>query len=156
MKRLLATLRALALLPLIFSLPLVQAETRVVGTRTVAPYYDLSKEVTLNGTVSSVLTKPSKGMAAGSHLLLKTSSGPVDASLGRFGLQGHGALSVEAGRQVEVTGVMKTLNGRQVFVTRTVKVGDEVYTMRNQHGNPVSPQTRARANSKTGQKGVWL
>jgi hypothetical protein len=115
-------------------------------TKVAGPFgYDASQEVTLNGTVSSVLAKPSSGMVIGSHLLLATPSGPVDASLGRFGLNGKGAISVIAGQQIEVTGVMKTIKDRQVFLARTIKVGDEVYTVRNKHGFPVSPQARERA-----------
>ena len=118
--------------------------------------YDISKEVTLHGTVSDVLKKPAKGMIMGSHLLVQTGVGPLDASLGRFGLQGRGALSVEAGKQVEVTGVMKTINGKQVFLARTVTVDGHAYTMRNEHGIPVSPQTRERASKNTVRKGAYL
>jgi len=115
-------------------------------------YYDVSQEVTLSGTVSAVLIKPAPGMIMGSHLLLATVSGPVDASLGRWGLVGDGALWVTPGQQVEVTGVMKTFKGKQVFMARTVKVGGHVYTMRNEYGIPVSPQSRQR----TAQKGESL
>jgi ABC-type uncharacterized transport system ATPase subunit len=87
-------------------------------------------------------------MMWGSHLMLQTVSGKVDASLGRWGLEGKGALSVTPGQQVEVTGVMKTLRDKEVFVARTVKVNGKVYTMRNEHGVPVSPQTRKRAAEK--------
>ena len=120
------------------------------------PYYDKTQEVTVKAAVSSVLARPEPGMIAGSHLLLVTPSGTVDASLGRFGLAGKGALSVAAGEQVEATGVMKTLMNKQVFVVRTVTVGGHVYTMRTEHGIPVSPQSRARAAQKTTQKGEWL
>ena len=75
-------------------------------------------------------------MIAGSHLLLATPSGPVDASLGRFGLQGYGGVSVAAGQQIEATGVMRTIKDKPVFMVRTVKVGGEIYTVRNQHGFP--------------------
>jgi hypothetical protein len=152
MKRLFAGLYALVLISLIsLQLP-VQAQT---AERSVGPLsYDASKEVTLNGTVLSVLAKPSPGMVMGSHLLLTTPSGPVDASLGRFGLMGKGALSVAPGQQVEVTGVMKTVKDKQVFLARTVKVGGEVYTIRNEHGFPVSPQARERANRKTAGEGL--
>jgi hypothetical protein len=120
------------------------------------PYYDITREVTLRGTVSSVVTRPSRGMVIGSHLLLTTPSGEVDASLGKWGLAGKGALSVTAGQQVEVTGVMKTLLDREVFVARTVRVGGRVYTMRNEHGVPVSPQARERASQRPVQKGDSL
>jgi hypothetical protein len=120
-------------------------------TKVAGPFgYDASREVTLSGTVSSVLAKPSKGMIMGSHLLLATPSGPVDASVGRFGLRGKGSLSVTAGQQVEITGVMKTIKDRQVFLARTIKVGDEVYAVRNKHGFPVSPQARERASHNAG------
>jgi hypothetical protein len=116
-------------------------------TKAAGPFgYDVSQEITLNGTVSSVLAKPASGMIIGSHLLLATPSGPVDASLGRFGLRGAGALPVTPGKQVEVIGVMRTIKDRKVFLARTVKVGDEVYTVRNKHGFPMSPQARERTS----------
>jgi hypothetical protein len=157
MKHLFAGLCALVLLSLISLLTPVQAQTAAVGTRTAGPLsYDISQEVTINGTVSSVLTKPAPGMIMGSHLLLATPSGPVDARLANFGLRGKGALSVAAGQQIEVTGVMKTIMDKQVFLVRSVKVNDQVYTIRNEHGFPVSPQARERLSGKTAQKGETL
>lgn len=152
MKELFAGLCALALLTLISPLA-AQAQAGARETRHAAPYYDISKEVTLTGTVSSVVKNPSEGMIAGSHLLLATKSGTVDASLGRFGLQGKGALSVTEGEQIEVTGVMKTLKDKQVFVVRNVTAGGQVYRMRNEHGIPVSPQSRERGSQKSGFEG---
>jgi len=113
-----------------------------------SPYYDVGQEVTLSGTVSAVLIKPAPGMIMGSHLLLATVSGRVDASLGRWGLVGNGALWVTPGQQVEVTGVMKTFKDKQVLMARSVKVGDKVYWVRNEHGIPVSPQSRQRTAQK--------
>jgi hypothetical protein len=107
--------------------------------------YDITQEVTISGTVSGVLTRPAPGIVWGSHLLLTTLSGTVDASLGRWAFAGKAALSVSVGQQVEVTGITKTLNGKPVFLARTVKAGGKVYTMRNEHGIPVSPQARVRA-----------
>lgn len=154
MKRLCAGLFILALLPSIsLSRPaLAQTAERAAGSFS----YDASQEVTLNATVLSALAKPSPGMIMGSHLLLTTPSGPVDASLGTFGLRGKGALSVVTGQQVEVTGVMKTVKGKQVFLARTVKVSGQVYAIRNEHGFPVSPQARDRANGKTARRGESL
>src|SRR5580693_2040639 len=96
--------------------------------------YDVSKEVTLSGTVSSVLHNPAPGMIWGSHLIVETVSGRLDASLGRFGLEGKGALSVTPGQQIELTGVMKTVRDQKVFVVRSVKANGKTYTMRNEHG----------------------
>lgn len=110
--------------------------------------YDVSREVTLNGTISAVVTKTTPGMLMGAHLVLTTTSGTVDASLGRWALQGKHPLSVSSGQQVEVTGIMETIKGKEVFIARTVKSGGNVYTLRNQHGIEISPQTRERAAQK--------
>jgi hypothetical protein len=104
--------------------------------------YDIRNEVTINGTVSSVLPKSAPGLVSGSHLLVATASGNLDVSLGRFGLHGKGVPQIVAGQQIEVTGVMKTIKGQQVFLARTVKVSGETYTIRNEHGIEISPQAR--------------
>jgi hypothetical protein len=114
----------------------------------IKPYYDITKEVTLSGPVLSVIEKPEPGMIFGSHLMVETGSGKVDASLGRWGILGKDALSVTEGEQVELTGVMKTANHKDVFVVRTVKANGKVYTLRNQHGFEISPKARERAAQK--------
>ncbi len=116
--------------------------------------YDASKEITLSGTVSSVLTKPSPGMIMGAHLLLQTESGVIDASLDRFALRGYGALAISGGEQASVTGVMKTLNGKQVLLARIVRVASDVYTIRNQHGIALTPLARERLREKASGQGV--
>ena len=157
MKPLPAGLCRLAILFLISSLPQVQAQTTAGAARSGAPFnYDIAAEIRLTGTVTSVLAKASPGMTAGSHLLIATSSGPVDASLGKFGLQGYGAVSVAPGQQIEATGVMKAIKHKPIFVVRTVRVDGEVYTIRNQHGVVLSPQARKRARQNTGQTGESL
>ena len=88
------------------------------------------------------------GMIFGSHLLLMTLSGRVDVSLGRFGLRGKGALAVTAGQPVDVTGILKTINDQPVFLARTVKVGANTYTIRNEHGIEISPQAREPRSEK--------
>lgn len=66
--------------------------------------------------------------------------------------QGRGALSVAQGEPVEVTGVMKNLKEKQVFVTRTVKARGQIYQIRNKYGILFSPQSRDRAGEKAVQK----
>jgi hypothetical protein len=141
----------LAIFVLAASLWPVHAQTIEGSTKPAGPSSgNISLDITLTGNVSRVLAKGSPGMIAGSHLLLETSAGIVDASLGRFGLRGNGALSVAAGQQIEATGVMKTIHDKSIFLVRTVKIGDQIYTIRNQHGFPVSPQARERASQKGG------
>jgi hypothetical protein len=133
----------LALLLISFHRP-IQAQTTRAQTTADA-------EVTLTGTVQSVLVKGAPGMIVGSHLLLATPNGTVDASLGRFALQGEGAVSVATGQQIEATGVMKRIKDKAVFLVRSMKVGGDVFTIRNKHGFPVSPQARKRASQTTGE-----
>ena len=146
---------AVFLLPL-GTLPLGAEPPLESPPRESQPYYDISKEVTLTGTVSSVLTKAAPGMIVGSHLLLTTAAGEVDASLGKWAMQGKDAFSVTPGRQVEATGVMKTVRDKQVFITRVVKVDGHVFTLRNQHGLPLSPESRERQSQMTVRKGESL
>lgn len=134
--------------------PEFQAE-RTTNKSEAHPFYDVTKEVTLSGPVTGVVHGPAAGMIPGSHLLLLTGAGTVDASLGKWGLHGKTAPAIANGEQVTVRGVMKTLRNREVFIVRTMLVGGHVYSIRNQHGVPVSPQSRERFE-KTAQKGVSL
>jgi len=145
---------ALVLLCVIQRQQLVKAQTAADTTaKPAAPFtYDSAREVTLAGTVSKVLTQASPGMVPGAHLLLTTPAGSLDVSLGTFALRGEGALSVDLGQQVQVTGVPKTLRGGQFILARNVTVGKQVYPIRNKHGILVSPQARMRASQTNSQK----
>lgn len=116
------------------------------------PFYDIAKEVTITAQVSTVLERPAKGMMLGSHLMLSTGSGSIDASLGKWALAGKGAASFAPGEPVEVTGVMKTIRDKQVFVVRTVKGNGKVYAIRNKQGIPLSPQARMHGQHPVAQK----
>src|SRR5271157_1251425 len=117
MKRPFVGLWALTLLALVFLAVPIHAQTSAVAARPIAPAgpfsYDITRETTLTGTVSSLVTKPTPGMIMGAHLLVATPTGTVDASLERFALLGKDALSIAPGQQVQVTGVMKTIKGQQ-------------------------------------------
>jgi hypothetical protein len=154
MKQFYAAICALALVCLALSLRPAHAQTPAVATKSAGPFnYDIADEVTLDGTASTILAIPSPGMIPGAHLLITTSSGPLDVSLGIFALRGKGALSVSVGQQVAVTGVMKTLRDKPVFLARSVKVGNQTNAIRNEHGILVSPQARERARQKNAREG---
>lgn len=52
------------------------------------PFYDATKEVTLQGTVENVLRTPSRGMLPGGHIMLATASGVLDTHVGPFAFKG--------------------------------------------------------------------
>jgi hypothetical protein len=121
------------------------AQTIEPTSKSVAlPKYDLREEITLAATVNSVVTKttPEMKMLAGSHLILETASGNVDASLGVFPIAGDGAPSVAPGERVQVTGVMKTIRDQRVLVARLVLINGRAYKVRNEHGFLLMPATR--------------
>jgi hypothetical protein len=136
--------------------PRMQAQTSVDGAGSARPFgYDVTEEVTVSGAATALFAKAPKGMLAGSHLLLSTSSGSLDVSVGTFGM-GKDARAISAGKSVEVTGVMKTLNDRQVLLARVVKVGDQVYLIRTKQGIVLSPLAREHAANKAAQDGGAL
>ena len=94
-------------------------------------------------------------MILGAHLLVTTASGTVDASLGMFPFAGKGALSVREGNWVAITGMMTRINGKEIFLARTVKVGNEVYSIRDERGAIISPQERERGIEAPAEKGFW-
>lgn len=144
MKAILARLCVFIQLGLIFSTSMSFAERPRTAERT----YDIAKEVTLTGKVTRVLAAPEPGMESGSHLLLSVGVANVDACLGRFALLGRDALAVKAGQSIEVTGVLQNVHEKQVMLVRTVKVEGRTYLIRNEHGVPMSPQSRLWAEKK--------
>ncbi|HKV06204.1 MAG TPA: hypothetical protein VJO53_13995 [Candidatus Acidoferrales bacterium] len=123
----------------IFAISLLAAPLRaddgVIPKRTVvAPRYDVSKEVTVTGIVESLVTKPAAGAMLGAHLLVSTSTGTVDAHIGRFVASGPNAVSFSAGQAVKLVGVMTTINEKEVFLTRTIETGNRTITVRNERG----------------------
>jgi len=157
MKRRFSVVGPFAVLALcLFAMP-IHAQTAVTTKTAVPLRYDISKEVTLTGTVSSIVksASPETKMMAGSHLIVETTSGTVDASLGGFALRGTGALSVTPGQRVQVTGVMQKIRDKEVLVTRLVQADGHLYTIRNEHGFALAPVARERA-TKSEAKGGQL
>ena len=111
-------------------------------------YYDIAQETMLTGTVTSVVSKTAPGKFPGAHLTLATPGGSSDISLGLFALMGEGALAVSQGQQVEITGVLKTFHGNPIFLARLVRVGGNVYAIRNARGLPVPPKSHLHANQE--------
>jgi hypothetical protein len=149
MKSLFRILSALFLAAL---LPFIQAQT-AKSSQAYPFHYDISDEVTIGGAVTGVLTKAPAGMMNGSHLLIATPSGSIDVSLGAYALIGKGALPVNVGEQVEVTGVMKSLSNKPVFMARAITAGGRAYPIRNERGIAMSPQARERARRGSAQDG---
>jgi DNA/RNA endonuclease YhcR with UshA esterase domain len=105
--------------------------------------YDAAKEVTLEGTVESLVTKPAPGKMLGGHLIVATSKGTVDGQIGGFVLRGSQAFTAAPGEKVKITGVMTTFRGQQAFLVRTIQTPERTVVVRNAHGFFVVPGARA-------------
>ncbi len=117
--------------------------------RVSTPKYDVSKEITLDGTVASVKASV-PGKLLGGHLFLTSGT---DAHLGPFALSGSHGVKVSPGQKVTLVGVMTTFHGSQVFLVRTVESGDKTYTIRNERGFPLIMGVQPPKSSLTPFKG---
>ena len=150
MKHLSAGLIASALVLFAITPPPVHAE---LNPQTDSPHpfrYDVSEEVTLSGTVTSVLAKPAPGMIMGTHALLTTPSGSLDISLGNAALTGRDAVDIQAGQPIEVTGVKKIIRHKEVFLARVVKANGHTYQIRSEHGFLAGKPGRETTSARKG------
>jgi hypothetical protein len=150
MKKLLGGLGLLTLMAFsVFAVP-SQADTAATKKITVTPKfaYDASKEVTVKGTISSVVAKPGAGMLAGKHLMLSTANGSLDAHIGTYAGRDKRLDSLSEGQAISAVGEKMTMHGKEVFIVRTIQAGETTYTVRNTKGFFVGPPaSRYRATS---------
>jgi DNA/RNA endonuclease YhcR with UshA esterase domain len=157
MKKLLGGLGLLTLMAFsVFTVPSQAAAATKKITVTPKYQYDVSKEVTLKGTISSVVKKPTGGTLVGEHLMLATSSGTVDAHIGSFAGRDKHLDSLTQGQSVSVVGVKMNVKGKDVFIVRTVEADGQTYTVRNQHGAFAgSGAPKAAASKANASNGGW-
>jgi len=157
MKKLLGGLGLLTLMAFcVFTVPSQAAAATKKITVTPKYQYDVNKEVTLKGTISSVVKKPTGGMLVGEHLMLATSSGNVDAHIGSFAGRDKHLDSLTQGQSVSVVGVKMNVKGKDVFIVRTIETDEQTLTVRNKNGffvGPASPRYSVKpAASKGGSR----
>jgi hypothetical protein len=131
-----------------------RAQSATTESRNVAPlFYNNAQEITIAGTVHSIVRKATAPLIPGAHVTITTLSGSVDVSLGISALEGAGAPALTQGEQIEVTGINKTLSGSPIFLARTVTFNGTVYEIRNRHGVPISPLARQRSLQSSEKEG---
>lgn len=155
MKRLYPGLGALVLLAFFSLATPGYAQTASATTKPTVPLrYDVSKEVTLSGTVVGVPENSSHGEAQQPFLVLQTKSGVVNGRLTPFAQNEKGGIAIMPGQQAKVTGVMMTLRSKQVLEVRTLEIGGHTYQIRTKRGFPLAHPERNAASiteSKGGQ-----
>jgi len=137
--------RALGILLAIslIAMPLRADQSVSMKRAVAAPQYDVSKEVTLEGTVESLVKKPAPGTLAGVHLIVSTQKGTVDAHIGNLVTSGRSAASFAPGQAVKLVGMMIEVGHQDVLIVRTIQTGGRTITVRSDHGFLVPPGSRA-------------
>lgn len=136
--------RSLSVVAVLVFAPAVMAQSannRPLPRRTAAttPAYNLANEIAVQGAIQSVVSKPTRGLMYGQHLMVATPQGTVDAQIGKFLLNGRRAPSFTTGQQVRLVGMMNTFHGHAVLLVRLIQTSNETITVRNQRGGIVVP-----------------
>jgi len=148
MRKMLGGVCLLTLLTIsLLAAPLHADNNPVAFKRTViAPRYDATKEITLNGTVQSPSTKSAPGALLGGHLMVTTLQGTVDAHVGPFAFSGPRATPLASGQAVKLVGVMTNINGKNVFLTRQIQTANSTITVRNERGFLIIPGRKGNSD----------
>jgi hypothetical protein len=131
--------------------PLYANESGAVRRTVMASKYDVAKEVTVEGTIQSLVRKPAPGAIIGAHLMVSTAHGTIDAHIGNYFVAGKYALPLPAGQSVKLVGMMTTFHHQNVLLVRTMDAGSGTITVRSEHGFLIYPGARTlAATSSTG------
>jgi hypothetical protein len=124
-----------------------RATTRDKGTALV-PVYDVTKEIEVRGTIRKIDAFGVSGQA-GTHILVETARGVIDAHLG-FGAESNPTyLHIAPGQSVTVIGMMQSAGAKKVLVARILTTSSRIFVLRNEHGIPVRAIPRRNTRSKT-------
>ncbi|MGH9733401.1 MAG: hypothetical protein ACRD8A_02265 [Candidatus Acidiferrales bacterium] len=113
------------------------------------PAYDISKEVKVQGVIEKINGFGNSG-PIGTHILIQTPAGVVDAHLGFGSAASSKNLGISVGQNVTVIGMMETVGRSSVMMARILTTPSRVIVLRNEHGIPVRGITHRKA-----QPGTW-
>jgi hypothetical protein len=115
--------------------------------------YDLSREVSLVGTVVK-FEAASATPPLGAHVLLQTSSGPVDVHLGNAQLLKANHFELNSGDNIRIVGETLAIGNGTIFAARFVQKGGQAVTVRNAKGFPLTPASTLTQEQKEALRGV--
>jgi hypothetical protein len=108
------------------------------GMRRGGGNYNPATEATLTGTVDEVKNLPSPGRGGGGlHLVLSTSTGPIDVHVGPASFVSSRNVTFAKGEAVTVVGSKVKIEGQEALIAREIKKGDQVLTLRDAKGFPL-------------------
>lgn len=105
-------------------------------TNTMVPVYDIAKEVKVQGTIAKMDGFGASG-PIGTHILIQTAAGLVDAHLGFGPASSPKHLGLFVGQSVTVIGMMETAGNSSVLMVRILTTPSHIFVLRNEHGLPI-------------------
>ena len=99
------------------------------------PNYDPKSETTVTGAVQEVQQHQMMGHQ-GTHLMVKTDTGELEVHLGPSSYLAQQKFSFAKDDQVEVTGSMVKMGGKDALLARQVKKDGKTLVLRNAQGVP--------------------
>lgn len=104
--------------------------------------YDLSREVSLQGTVVNFL-QDAAAPPLGPHVVIQTASGQIDVHLGDARLLQAHQFNLAAGDLIRVIGENVPYGTSTQFFARIIQKGNQTLTLRSVRGFPLRPAAKA-------------
>jgi hypothetical protein len=125
-----------------------QTSSSRVKANTMVPAYDLTKEVKVQGAIEKIDSFGRSG-PIGTHILIQTASGVVDAHLGFGAAASRRYLGISVGQNVTVIGMMESVGNSSVLMARILTTPSHIFVLRNEHGIPIRGIPRGSARPGT-------
>jgi hypothetical protein len=110
-------------------------------------------EIKVLGTIRQGVSSHDAGGPAGVHILIEGPLGSFDASLGPF-LTSEVRQALSNGAPVQITGIVRSANGKDYLLVRQLNVGGHQVTIRNANGFLVrNPSSSGAASGKVRSEG---
>jgi hypothetical protein len=104
--------------------------------------YDLSREVSLQGTVVS-FAETSSAPPLGPHVIVQTASGQIDVHLGDARLLQANHFTLAAGDSIRLIGENVAYGEGTHFFARILQKGNQTLELRSTRGFPLRPVAKA-------------
>lgn len=145
----LAVVTSILIVSAVIAAPLhAQIAASRATTNAMVPAYDISKEVRVQGVIEKINGFGNDG-PIGTHILIQTASGTVDAHLGFGPAVSSKNLGISVGQNVTVIGMMETVGSSSVLMARILTTPSRVVVLRNEHGIPIRGTTHHNARPGT-------
>jgi hypothetical protein len=112
--------------------------------------HSASSEITVTGTIQQVTSEHTPGGPGGLHLFVNGPQGVLDTSVGPH-LTEDVQRALSTGQQVQVVGVIQTINGRNYLLARQLILAGRQIPIRNENGFFIHAQPPAGNRSQRSQ-----